>query len=80
MRIFFDNGYGVSVINHEHSYGLEMAVLIGTVDKWEICYDTPITDDVIGYLNDETLEETIELVKALPKPGSQGSFNKEMKL
>ena len=46
---------------------LELAVLKGTKEDYDVCYDTPITDDVIGYLDDETLQETIELVKALPK-------------
>ena len=48
----FDNGYGASVIKHDHSYGgkkglYELAVL----DKdGALCYDTPITEDVIGHL------------------------------
>ena len=48
----FDNGYGASVIKHDHSYGgkkglYELAVL----DKeGSLCYDTPITSDVIGHL------------------------------
>lgn len=48
----FDNGYGASVIKHDHSYGgkdgkYELAVL----DKdGSLCYDTPITEDVIGHL------------------------------
>jgi len=66
-RQFFDNGYGVSIINNQFSYGLELAVLKGTKDDYDICYDTPITDDVIGHLDNKTLQETIELVKALPK-------------
>ena len=65
---FFSNGYGVSIISHDHSYGLELAVLKGNEDTWAICYDTPITNDVLGYLEPEQLTEVIKEVKALPRP------------
>ena len=60
---FFPNGYGVSVVRHPGSYGFreglyEVAVIKGKEDDWELCYDTHITDDVIGH-NDEKEVETI---------------------
>lgn len=42
----FDNGYGASVVNHMGSYGVELAVL----HHGRITYDTPITNDVIGWV------------------------------
>ena len=63
---FYPNGYGVSVICHEFSYGLELAVLKGTEESAEICYDTPITNDVCGHLTLDQLHEIKEQVKALP--------------
>jgi hypothetical protein len=66
-RIFFDNGYGASVVKHEYSYGgkdglYELAVL----DKnGELCYDTPITEDVIGYLRDIDVTDVMEKIQKL---------------
>lgn len=77
MRILYKNGYGVSIINNEFSYGLEMAVLRWTgtwddkndcpkeVKTSELCYDTPITDDVLGHLDDESLDEAMKQVQQL---------------
>ena len=63
-RVFFNNGYGASIIKGVGSYGLELAV----ITRDGLCYDTDITDDVIG--NIETKEELIGYLKrieALPK-------------
>ena len=53
-RVYYPNGYGASIIKFKGSYGhlddlWEVAVLLD--DK--LCYDTPITDDVLGYLTEE---------------------------
>tara|TARA_Y100000310_G_C20171196_1_gene573752 strand:- start:310 stop:543 length:234 start_codon:yes stop_codon:yes gene_type:complete len=63
---FFPNGYGVSIISNEFSYGLELAVLKGNEKEWEICYDTPITEDVCGHLDSGQLDAIVKDVKALP--------------
>ncbi len=67
---FFGNGYGVSVVMTPYSYGgpdglYEIAVLKGFGDEWEICYDTPITDDVMGYLTKEDVETVLNQVESL---------------
>lgn len=66
MKIEFENGYGVSVI--EHGYGGDVGLKeLAVLHSGEICYDTPITDDVLGYLTDTEVMEIIEQVKQLPK-------------
>ena len=65
-REFYPNGYGVSIISSEWSYGLELAVLEGNENDWEICYHTPITNDVVGHCSPQDLVNITEQVKALP--------------
>lgn len=62
----FPNGYGASVIKGPYTYG-------GDEDLWELavfkdrhlCYDTEITNDVIGYLNDDAVNSLLERIEAL---------------
>lgn len=70
-KIFYPNGYGASVISNETSYGgvdglYELAILIGDEEKWNICYDTSITSDVIGYLDTEQVHQLLEQIQELP--------------
>jgi hypothetical protein len=67
---FFDNSYGVSVIKSEYSYGgrdglYEVAVLRGNSDEWDIVYDTSITEDVVGYLSKDGVDEVLMQVENL---------------
>ena len=69
----FANGYGASVIKHMGSYGSrqdlwELAVIKfygDGYDDWHLNYDTPITDDVLGYLTDEDVRNHLSEIKAL---------------
>ena len=67
----FENGYGASVVCHEFSYGgdqglKELAVIkFYDGDKWHLCYDTEITDDVLGYLTDEDVADLLVKIEAL---------------
>lgn len=69
-KAFFDNGYGVSIVKHSFSYGgnlglWELAVLKGNADNWDLCYDTPITSDVIGHLEEDEVNKIVNDVKEL---------------
>jgi hypothetical protein len=75
QRIFrFDNGYGASVIQGRYTYGgkaglFELAVVRLTgdsADDFELTYDTPITDDVIGHLSEDEVQETLAKIRDLP--------------
>ena len=63
----FPNGYGASIVKGEHTYGgkeglYEMAVF---GKDGHISYDTPVTDDVLGYLSEEAVEKTLTDIKNL---------------
>ena len=67
QKVFkFPNGYGASVIKHKGSYGYksdlwELAVL----QNGKLCYDTEITDDVIGHLNDPEVDRLLRRIEQL---------------
>lgn len=68
--VFFDNGYGASIIKTKGSYGgkaglYEIAVISGDTQDWDINYDTEVTSDVLGYLNESEVEDTLAKIKAL---------------
>jgi len=64
----FPNGYGVSVIKSSRSYGgdagrYEVAVML----HGHLTYDTPITDDVLGWQSEPDVDEVLAAVESLPK-------------
>lgn len=51
--LMFPNGYGASIINTSFSYSTEEAPWeLAVMTKEGCCYDTPLTDDVIGECTD----------------------------
>jgi hypothetical protein len=65
--VVFENGYGVSVVSHTYSYGgkdglFEVAVL---GKDGNLTYDTPVTNDVIGYLTEEDVTDVMKKVQEL---------------
>lgn len=69
-KVFFENGFGASIVQFNGSYGgeqglWELAVLKGQEEDWKLTYDTSITDDVMGHLSESDVTETLGLVEAL---------------
>ena len=63
----FKNGWGASVVMFPGSYGFEKGLWeLAVLDaNEELCYDTPITDDVIGCLDDRMTGIILERIKNL---------------
>jgi hypothetical protein len=66
-RIQFDNGYGASVVKTPYTYGGDKGLYeLAVIKDDELCYDTPITNDVIGYLRPEDVTDVMEKIQQLP--------------
>ena len=63
IDVTFPNGYGASIVQGKFTYTdnsdeYELAVM----KEGSICYDTPLTDDVLGHLDyDDVMETLIEI-------------------
>ena len=67
---FFPNGYGVSVVRFPGSYGYEdgtyeVAVIKGTQENWDLCYDTELTDDIFGHCDETDVENILHDVSEI---------------
>ena len=70
----FPNGYGASVVRYQFRKGLvesygasdnlwQLAVLD---ESGDICYNTPVTDEVLGWLSPEDVNKALNQIKGLP--------------
>ena len=74
VRYRFPNGYGASIIENSESYGVELAVLEFSDSEYGcITMSTEITDDVIGFIEDEELDEILERISRLGEDGKEKS-------
>ena len=66
-RIMFDNGYGASVVVGPYTYGGEDGLYeLGVLGKdGKLTYDTPITEDVEGYLSEEGVTQLLKQIQNL---------------
>lgn len=65
----YPNGYEASIVRFDGSYGFEKSLWeIAVCRDREIVYDTPVTDDVIGFADNETVVAVCKQIAALPAP------------
>ena len=75
--VWFPNGYAASLVCGPWTYGgdaglWELAVVISDEmvpnDPWRfgMCYDTPVTDDVIGHLTSTDVNHLLQQIATLP--------------
>lgn len=68
----YPNGYGASVVSGYGAYGVELAVIFWAGEAFELVYDTPVTDDVIGWIGSgEELKKILADIRALPPRTAQ---------
>lgn len=66
----FANGYGASVIRNSYSYGHEYGLYeLAVLKDGRLCYSTPITSNVIGYLTADKVAKHLSRIEKLPKEG-----------
>lgn len=66
-KMNFENGYGVSVLlgSMFYSNGID-TYEVGILKNGSLCYDTPITNDVIGYITADEVNEIMRKIQELP--------------
>ena len=64
MKLKFKNNYTASIIK---GYGAQEGLWeVAVIHKNKVVYDTPITNDVLGYLSDEDVVQVISDIMNLP--------------
>ena len=66
-KMNFENGYGISVIfgSMFYSNGID-TYEVGILKDGILCYATPITDDVIGYITADEVTDIMRKIQELP--------------
>jgi hypothetical protein len=65
-RVIFENGYGASVVKHDYSYGGKDGLYeLAVIKDDDLCYTTPVTNDVEGYLSEDEVTELLKQIQEL---------------
>lgn len=65
-RMYFDNGFGVSIIRGHLTYGGDKGLYeLAIMSSDGLQYNTAITEDVMGYLTEKEVEQIVYSVQCL---------------
>lgn len=65
--VSFPNGYSASVVSNAMSYGGNKGLFeVGVMYDGNLVYDTPVTSDVVGFLDFAGVAKTLQEIEALP--------------
>ena len=66
-KVMFDNGFGASIITGTYTQSSEcLPYEVAVIDsKGNIRYNTPIADDVIGYLTEDEVKKILFQISGL---------------
>ena len=65
-RVYFNNGYGASIVQHPFSYGGDQGLYeLAVLKNDKICYDTSVTSDVLGHLDENDVEDYLQQIESL---------------
>lgn len=65
--VAFSNGYAASVVSNQYSYGGNKGLFeVAVMYDGEIVYDTPVTNNVIGFLDFKGVADTLVQIENLP--------------
>ncbi len=68
----FENGYRASVIRTAYSYGGDRGLYeLAVMDSEGLVYDTPITNDVEGYLSEADVDRLLGEIRDLPSTNTE---------
>ena len=66
VMVKFKNNYGASVVKHDSSYGGKNGLYeLAVIKDDNLCYDTPVTSDVEGYLSEDDVTELLKQIQEL---------------
>jgi len=65
-RVNFPKGYGASVVSGDFTYSDEVQPYeLAVLKNGSLCYDSGLTEDVIGYLSEDGVTELLQRIENL---------------